>query len=114
HAPYGLAAKQALTKAGVWNKIKDKLVYGKNIQDTLTIVQTGNAEAGIIALSIVKTDEVNFSLIDDSLHAPLDQAMAVVKGTPNEALAREFVRYVNGPQGRAIMKKYEFILPGEM
>ena len=114
HAPYGLAAKQALEKAGVWDKIQDKLVYGKNIQDTLTLIQTGNAEAGIIALSLVKQGEVNFSLIDGELHKPLDQAMAVISGTKHEALARKFVDYVNNSEGRAIMKKYGFVLPGEM
>jgi molybdate transport system substrate-binding protein len=114
HAPYGLAAKQALEKAGFWDKIKEKLVYGNNIQDTLNLVQTGNAEVGIIALSLAKRDDVEFSLIDGTLHAPLDQAMAVVKGTPNEALAHRFIQYVNGPEGRVIMKKYGFVLPSEL
>lgn len=114
HAPYGLAAKQALEKAGLWDKIKAKLVYGNNIQDTLKHVQTGNAEVGIIALSLSKRDDIDFSLIDDNLHEPLDQALAVVKGTSNEALARQFIQYVNGPEGRVIMKKYGFVLPSEM
>ena len=114
HAPYGLAAKQALEKAGLWDKIKDKLVFGNNIQDTLNLVQTGNAEVGIIALSLAQRDDVHFSLIDGNLHAPLDQALAVIKGTPNEALARQFIQYVNGSDGRVIMKKYGFVLPSEM
>lgn len=114
HAPYGLAAKQALEKAGLWDKIKDKLVYGNNIQDTLNLVQTGNAEVGIIALSLASRDDIDFTLIDGNLHKPLDQALAVVKGTPNEAVARQFIQYVNGPEGRVIMKKYGFVLPSEM
>lgn len=113
HAPYGLAAKQALEKAGLWEQLKDKMVYGKNIQDTLTLINTGNADAGIIALSIVKKDEVNFSLINPDMHSPLDQSMAIIKSTKQEQLARKFSDYVNGQEGRAIMKKYGFVLPGE-
>jgi len=114
HAPYGLAAKQALQKAAMWDKIKDKLVFGNNIQDTLNLVLTGNAEAGIIALSLSMREDIRFTLIDGDLHAPLDQAIAVVKGTPQEALARQFIQYVNSPEGRIVMKKYGFVLPGEI
>lgn len=113
HAPYGLAAKQALESAGLWDKVKDKMVYGKNIQDTLTLISTGNADAGFIALSIYKKDEINFQLVDDKLHQPLKQAIGVLKGTKNEELARKFISYVNGEEGQPIMKKYGFVLPSE-
>lgn len=114
HAPYGLAAKQALESLGIWEKLKDKMVYGKDIQDTLTLINSGNVEAGFISLSVVKKDEVNFLLIDDKLHQPLKQAIAVVKGTKFEKEARNFIKFVNGEQGREIMKKYGFVLPGEI
>lgn len=114
HAPYGLAAKQALESLGLWEELKDKMVYGKDIQDTLTLVKSGNVEAGFISLSVVKKDEVNFLLIDDKLHKPLKQAMAVVKGTKREDEARDFIKFVNGEQGREIMKKYGFVLPTEI
>lgn len=114
HAPYGMAAKQALEKAGLWEKVKDKLVYGKNIQDTLTLINTGNADTGIIALSIAKKDEINFCLIKADMHKPLNQSMAVIARTKQEQLARKFIEYVNSPEGRKIMKKYGFVLPGEV
>ncbi|MBZ4644707.1 MAG: molybdenum transporter substrate-binding protein [Clostridia bacterium] len=114
HAPYGLAAKQALESLGLWEKLKDKMVYGKDIQDTLALIKSGNVEAGFISLSVVNKDEVNFLLIDDKLHQPLKQAMAVVKGTKLEKEARNFIKFVNGEQGREIMKKYGFVLPGEI
>lgn len=113
HAPYGLAAKQALESAGIWDQVKDKMVYGKNIQDTLTLITTGNADAGFIALSIYNKDEVNFELVDDKLHKPLRQAMGIIKGSKNEELSRKFISYVNGEEGKPIMKKYGFVLPNE-
>src|SRR5690606_32755387 len=81
HAPYGMAAQEALMHAGIWDAIQPKLVYGENIRQTLQFVQTGNAEAGIIALSIADVPEISYTLIDAGLHEPLLQAMAVVDST---------------------------------
>lgn len=113
HAPYGMGAQQAIEKAGLWEQVKGKMVYGKNIQDTLTLIITGNADTGIIARSIAKKDEVNFNLINADMHKPLNQSMAVITKTRQEPLARKFVEYVSSPEGRKVMKKYGFVLPGE-
>jgi len=114
HAPYGMAAKQALVAAGLWEKLQPKLIYGENVRQALQFVQTGNAEAGIVALSVANVPEVTYSLINDSLHEPLEQELAVIRGTPREQAARDFIRFVNGPDGRKIMRKYGFTLPGEV
>lgn len=111
HAPYGLAAQQALQSAGVWEAVREKLVLGENVSQTLQFVQTGDAPVGIVALSIADVPEVQGTLLDDSLHEPINQAMAVVQGSPREDAARDFVRFVNGPQGREIMTRYGFVLP---
>jgi len=111
HAPYGLAAKQTLEKFGLWDKLKDKMIYAKDIQHSLSLLNTGNVEAAFISLSVVNTKKVNFYLAEDKLHAPLKQSIAVVKGTKKEVEARKFIRFVNGTEGRKIMIKYGFILP---
>ena len=113
HAPYGAAAKQALEATGLWEQVKPKLVYGENISQVLQYVQTGNVEAGIISLSVANVPEINYVLIDDSLHQPLKQALAVVSSTKQEKASREFIAFIDGPEGRPIMKKYGFLLPGE-
>ena len=113
HAPYGKAAKQALEYSNLWVKVESKMVYGQNIQDTLAILKSGNVDAAIIALSIYKPAEVDFTLIEGSWHAPLNQAMAIMKTTKQEENARKFVAYVNGETGRVVMKKYGFLLPNE-
>ncbi len=111
HAPYGLAAKQAMIKAGIWDEIQPKLVLGENIRQALQFVQTGNAEAGVIALSIAEVPEISYTLIDDALHAPIIQALGVIKGSPREQEARAFATFVMGPEGQAIMQKYGFQSP---
>src|SRR5262249_31140934 len=52
HAPYGRAAVSALQKAGIYDQVKQKLVYGENVAQAAQFVQSGNAQAGILALSL--------------------------------------------------------------
>jgi molybdate transport system substrate-binding protein len=113
HAPYGLAAQQALESHGLWEAVQPKLVLGENIAQALQFVQTGDAQVGIIALSIADVPEISYTLIEEALHQPLDQALAVIRATPREEAARGFVAFVTGPEGRAIMQRYGFALPGE-
>jgi len=113
HAPYGRAAEQALRKAGLWEALRPKLVFGENIRHTLQFVQTGAAEAGIVALSVANVPEVEWVTLDAASHAPLDQAAAVVRKSPRPELGLAFIQFVNGPEGRPIMKRYGFMLPGE-
>jgi len=108
HAPYGLAAKQALESAGIWDSVKPKLVYGDNIRQTLQYAETGNVEVAIVALSLSKQSHGHWSLIPEELHQPLEQGIAIMKTTKKEQAARAFAAFLTGPQGRAIMQKYGF------
>ncbi len=111
HAPYGLAAKQALMNAGLWEAIQPRLVLGENVRQALQFVQSGNAEAGIVALAVAGVPEVTCVPIDRALYEPLRQALAVVTGSPYEAAAREFAAFVTGPEGRAVLARYGFLPP---
>jgi molybdate transport system substrate-binding protein len=113
HAPYGRAAEEALRKVGVWEALRPKLVYGENVRHALQFIQTGAAEAGIVALSIASVPEIEWTPIDAGLHAPLDQAAAVVRRSLRPELGLAFIQFVNGPEGRPIMKRHGFLLPGE-
>jgi molybdate transport system substrate-binding protein len=113
HAPYGMAARQALESVGIWEAVKPKLVYGENIRQTLQYAQTGNVEVAIVALSLSLQTDGRRVLIPQELYKPIDQALAVVKGTKHEPEARQFAGFISSPQGRAIMSKYGFVLPGE-
>lgn len=114
HAPYGMAALAAMEKTGVLEKVKDKMVYGENVRQTLQYLETGSVDAAIIALSISIGSDVNYTLIPQELHPPLEQTMAVIKDGKNQKAAKEFAGFINGPKGRPIMKKYGFVLPSEM
>lgn len=116
HAPYGLAAKQALETLGLWDEARPKLVYGENISDTQRLAANGDAEVAVVALSlaIAAGDGGEWVLIDEDLHQPLEQALVVVAADPIRAeAARAFAEFVNSRQGREVMVSYGFVLPGE-
>lgn len=113
HAPYGMAAKQALEASGLWQSLQPKLVYGENVRQALQYLQSGDAQAGIIALSVAQTPEITWTLLPAELHQPMNQMLGVLASSPQPELATRFIAFINGPQGRPIMKRYGFLLPGE-
>lgn len=113
HAPYGMAAKEAMERAGVWGKVKDRIVYSENIRQAMQYVETGNVDAAIVALSLSKGSDINYTLIPQELYSPIEQAMTVIKAAKNEKKARDFADFVTSPKGRAVMERYGFGLPTE-
>jgi molybdate transport system substrate-binding protein len=114
HAPYGRAARDAMMRVGLWPALQPRLVLGENVSQTFQFVRTGNADAGVVALSLaIGTPGTRYSLIDVALHDPIAQAAGVLARSRQSAAAREFLAFVNGPSGRPIMRKYGFTLPGE-
>lgn len=113
HAPYGIAAQEAMQSVGVWEAVQPKLVLGENVRQTLQYAETGNVDVAVIALSLSVQSKGKWTLIPQELHRPIDQMLAVIKGTPHEREARAFAAFINGARGRPIMRKYGFILPGE-
>ncbi len=114
-APYGVAAREALQTAGLWETLQPKLIFGENIAQTFQYAETGNVDVAFVALSqgIEASDAGKWLLLPDDLHSPLNQVLAVVRSTQHEAEARQFVAFVNSPTGREIMRRYGYILPGE-
>jgi len=108
HAPYGLAARQALETAGIWDRVKPKLVYGDNIRQTFQYAETGNVDVAIVSLSLSTESRGRWTLIPEELHQPIDQGLGIIKTTKNEKAARAFAAFLTGPRGQAIMKKYGF------
>jgi molybdate transport system substrate-binding protein len=117
HAPYGKRAEEALKAAGLWEEVQAKLVYGENIAQTAQYVQSGNAQVGIIALSLALGPELakqgSYALIPDKLHQPLEQGFIITKRAADNSLAREFARFMASNGTRTIMRRYGFALPDE-
>lgn len=117
HAPYGRRAEEALRAVGVWGKIANRLVLGENIAQTAQFVQTGNAQVGLIALSLALSPalaaEGSYALIDDTLHAPLEQGFIVTRRAADNPVASAFADFMGSTPARTILRRYGFELPRE-
>ena len=114
HAPYGRAAVAALRKAGIYEQVKAKLVYGENISQAAQFVQSGNAQAGIVAMALAVSPAMRDGQrweIPAEMHPPIDQGAIVLKNSKNKDAARLFLEFVRSATGRAVLAKFGFTLP---
>jgi molybdate transport system substrate-binding protein len=114
HAPYGRAAEAALRSMGLYESVEKKLVLGENISQTLQFVQSGAADAGIVALSLALAPTVRaegrYWEIPPESYPKMEQGGVILK---DSAAAREFRDWLLGGAGRTLLKQYGFSLPGD-
>jgi molybdate transport system substrate-binding protein len=115
HAPYGRAARAALKEAGLWNAVQGKLVLGENISQAAQFVQTGNAQVGIIALSLAVSPRMTVAgrywIVPQELHLTLEQAAVVMKASRRVDQAQAFIDFLKSGAGLAIIERYGFTVP---
>ena len=115
HAPYGRAAEESLRYYGLLDKVQDKLVYGENISQTAQFVQTGAADAGIIAMSLAispkMTSDGNYWIIPTESYSRLEQGYAVLQRGKGKSSVKTFLKFVQGKKGKKILSDFGFILP---
>jgi molybdate transport system substrate-binding protein len=117
HAPYGKRAQEALEHAGVWMAMAPKLVRGENIAQTAQFIDSGAADAGIVALSLVLAPDLEgkgtWTLIPDSWHEPLEQGYVITRRAEANPLAAAFAAWIESDATREVLRRYGFALPGE-
>jgi molybdate transport system substrate-binding protein len=115
HAPYGRAAVAALRHEHLYEQVEDKLVRGENISQAAQFVQSGNADVGIVALSLALAPGMNgggtFVEIPESFYSPIDQAAIVVAASKQKASAHEFVRFLTTAESVGILETFGFARP---
>ncbi len=114
HAPYGRAAEEALSTAGVWETMRGHLVFGENVAQAAQFATSGSAQGGIVALSLALAPgalgTARYVAIPDAMYRPLVQRMVLTKRA--RGTAREFYRYLQQPAACAVLRRYGFALPG--
>lgn len=114
HAPYGVAARQALEKLGLWSRVESRIVLAENVLATMLYARERNAEAAVVALSLaVVSDGGAYLPIDPALHDALDQQLVVCGNGEEADAARQFATFINSREGREVMTRYGFLLPDE-
>jgi molybdate transport system substrate-binding protein len=107
-APYGKAAQQALEKAGLWEDLKPKVVQADTVRQALQFVQTGNAEAGLVAHSVSGVPEVIATDIDPTLYEPILQGLGITSNSGNGEPARQFARFLLDGGGQSVLTSFGF------
>jgi molybdate transport system substrate-binding protein len=110
-APYGRATVETLKALNIWPQVEPKVVYGTNVSNTKQYAASGNADVAFIPLALVKNGEGQSIEVDERLHQPIDQALAIVKASGKQELARRFISFVNGAEGQAILQQYGYGKP---
>ena len=102
-APYGAAAVEAMRSAGLWEALEPKVVYGESVAQALQFVRTGNADAGLVAASLVRDGLADRRLavydVDPALYEPIAETAGVVSASEHRALAEQFVEALAGWPG---------------
>lgn len=115
HAPYGRAAVAAMKHGGVYDRVSDKLVMGENISQTAQFVQSGNADIGLLALSLAVAPSLKekgrYELIPTSEYPPIEQAAVIIKSTKKIVTAKQFLAYLKKPEIVSLMRDYGFVIP---
>ena len=114
-APYGIAAEQALMNCFRFDASRLRFVHGENVGQTFAHVATGNAEAGLVALSNIRLaeniTEHSYAVVPKRCHEPIKQDAIVLSTSPNKYIARQFLEFLVDERNQHLMLKYGYSLP---
>ena len=114
HAPYGRAAVAAMKHEKIYEALKPKIVSGENVSQAAQFVQSGNADAGIVALSLVLApgmrDKGKYWVVPTDSYPALEQAAVAVKSSTQPMLARAFIEYLGSPAAQELLRRYGFAI----
>jgi molybdate transport system substrate-binding protein len=108
--PAGEYGKQALEGLHLYDKLKSKIVLGKDVRQVLTYVETGDADAGLVyATDAEISHRVRVvAVAPENSHDPIVYPAAEMKGTQNSAAVRDFLVFLHSQTARTIFERHGF------
>lgn len=115
-APYGVAAKETLTKLTMWNSIQEKLMKGESVTQTRQLVVTEKADLAFIALSQLMRDGKvaeggSWWLVPPEMHNPIHQNAVLLTGAKDQEAAKAFLIFLKSEKARAVMRGFGYEFP---
>jgi len=115
-APYGRAAEAAMRRAAVYDRVRPKLVLGENVAQALQFVQSGSADVGVVALSLAIAPAVKnngrFWTVPIEMYPRVEQGGVILRTAADPGAASAVRAFLVGDEGRSILKRCGFFLPG--
>ncbi len=108
--PAGQYATETLTNLGILDRVKAKFVLANNVRAVLAAVETGDADAGIVYISDVRSSNkvVIAAIANEKLHSPIVYPIAILKSSKSIAAAKQYLEFLHTKQVQAVFKKYGF------
>jgi len=108
-APYGQAAIETLTRLGLYDRLKPRIVQGSSIAQAYEFTASGAAELGFVAQSqVIKVQGGSRWLVPESLHSPIVQDAVLLKPGANDPAAKAFMAFLQSPPAREIIRRYGY------
>jgi len=115
HAPYGRAAAAALKHYGLSEKVSDRLVLGENVAQAAQFVESGNAQAGLVALAHAMAPAMQgkgrYWIVPAEAYLPLDQGVVLISHSPHREDAAAFLGFVKTEEVAGLLRRYGFSSP---
>lgn len=111
YAPYGVAARQALQRAGLWDRMQDRLILAANVRQTMQYAASGNVDAALVAVSLGEQSTGKWIRVDEKLYDPIYQVLVVIKDSPRLEAAHRFSAFLRSDPARAVLQRYGFLAP---
>ena len=108
HAPYGVAAREALESLGIYDEVANRLILAENVADAVRIVEAGEADFGLVALALVR--QRAHVVVDSDLYEPIRQTAALTTRGETNADARRFFELLLSPEGAEVLRRYGFVV----
>lgn len=110
HAPYGRAAVAALTWMKLYDELKPQLVIAENVAQTAQFVESGNAQLGLISLTIALSEHFqkvgSFIRIPQTTYPEIRQCAVVMSNSTHRAEAHAFLDWIRSPVVQSNLAKY--------
>jgi molybdate transport system substrate-binding protein len=110
-APYGQASVETLQSLGIWTQVERKVVYAENINMARQYGASNNADVVFTAYSLVRKAAGKVIPVDERLHRPITQELAIVASSHRQEAARQFVNFLLNGAGRAALANSGYRLP---
>ena len=115
HAPYGRAAREALSRAVLWTRLSrsGRLLFAENAAQAVQFTLSRGADGGLVPHALALAERVSrkarYTLVDASMHRPITQRMVLLSRAGDEA--RKLFRFLAGPEARHIFERFGFATP---
>jgi molybdate transport system substrate-binding protein len=115
HAPYGRAAVAALKHYGLYEKLGDRLVLGENVSQAAQFVESGNAQAGFVALAHAMAPAMQgkgrYWVVPAEAYPALDQGVVLISRSPHPEDAAAFLGFIKTEEAAGMLRRYGFTSP---